>query len=155
MTRTKTFVNNLLMSKFLWRSSLEQKLHIFEIVISNTKWKDYKCPKNLCVKNFTCTDKLYVHEIAVVNFSKIYFLKNAKKRCKPNSCDINRYWIILSLNVSQKLVVSEVLKLVKLILTVLATNAVSKSSCPTLRWFKSYMRSSITQEQEHLNSCYL
>ena len=30
--------------------------------------------------------KKYVHEIAAVNFSKIYFLKNAKKTCKPNNC---------------------------------------------------------------------
>ena len=28
--------------------------------------------------------KFCVHEIAAVNLSKIYFLKNAKKTCKPN-----------------------------------------------------------------------
>ena len=39
--------------------------------------------------------------------------------------------IISSLNASQKLVVSDVLKLVKLILTAHATNAVSESSCST------------------------
>ena len=39
--------------------------------------------------------KCYVHEIAAVNLSKIYFLKNAKKTCKPNNRDwINRDWII-------------------------------------------------------------
>ena len=27
----------------------------------------------------------YVHEFATVNLSKIYFLKNAKKTCKPKS----------------------------------------------------------------------
>ena len=40
--------------------------------------------------------------------------------------------IISSLNASQKLLVSEVLKLVKLILTVPATNAVIERSCSTL-----------------------
>ena len=59
--------------------------------------------------------------------------------------------IILSLNASQKLLVSEVLKLVKLILTVPATNAVSERSCSTLHKFKTYLRSSLTQEL--LSSC--
>ena len=54
--------------------------------------------------------------------------------------------IISSLNIFQKLLVSEVLKLVKLILTVPATNAVSERSYSTLRRFKSYLRSSMTQE---------
>ena len=31
-----------------------------------------------------------LHEIAAVDLSKIYFLKNAKKTCKPNYCDLNR-----------------------------------------------------------------
>ena len=34
--------------------------------------------------------KFYVHKIAAVNLSKIYFLKNAKKTCKPNNRDLNR-----------------------------------------------------------------
>ena len=34
--------------------------------------------------------KFYVHEIATVNLSKIYFLKNAKKTYKPNNRDLNR-----------------------------------------------------------------
>ena len=76
------------MSTFLWKSSLEHKLHIFEIVILNTKWKDCKSRKNLCTKNFTYADKFYVHEIVAVNLSKIYFLKKAKKTCKPNNRDI-------------------------------------------------------------------
>ena len=33
--------------------------------------------------------KFYVHEIAAVDLSKIYFLKNAKKTCKPNNSDLN------------------------------------------------------------------
>ena len=53
--------------------------------------------------------------------------------------------IISSLNTSQKLLVSEVLKCVELILTVPATNAVSEKSCSTLHRFKTYLRSSLTQ----------
>ena len=42
--------------------------------------------------------KFYVHEIAAVDLSKIYFLENAKKTCKkktckPNNRDLNRDWI--------------------------------------------------------------
>ena len=36
--------------------------------------------------------KFYVHEIAALNLSKIYFLKNAKKTCKSNNRDLNRDW---------------------------------------------------------------
>ena len=59
--------------------------------------------------------------------------------------------IISSLNIFQKLLVYEVLKLVKLILTVPTTNAVSEKSCSTLHKFKFYLQSSITQE--FLSSC--
>ena len=38
-------------------------------------------------------EKFYVHEIAAVDLSKIYFLKNAMKTCKPNNHDFNRDWI--------------------------------------------------------------
>ena len=34
-------------------------------------------------------EKFYVHEIAAVDLSKIYFLKNVKKTCKPNNRDLN------------------------------------------------------------------
>ena len=54
--------------------------------------------------------------------------------------------IISSLNSSQKLLVSEELRLVKLILTVPASIAVSERSCSTLHRFKFYLRSSITQQ---------
>ena len=38
-------------------------------------------------------EKFYVHEkIAAVDLSKIYYLKNAKKTCKPNNRDLNRDW---------------------------------------------------------------
>ena len=33
--------------------------------------------------------EIYVHEIAAVNLSKIYLLKNAKKTFKPNNRDLN------------------------------------------------------------------
>ena len=59
--------------------------------------------------------------------------------------------VISSLNASQELLVSEVLKLVKLILIVPATNAVTERSCSTLRRFKFYLQSSITKEL--LSSC--
>ena len=32
-------------------------------------------------------EKFYAHEIAAADLSKVYFLKNAKKTCKPNNCD--------------------------------------------------------------------
>ena len=35
----------------------------------------------------------YGHEIAAVDLLKIYFMKNAKKTCKPNNRDLNRDWI--------------------------------------------------------------
>ena len=54
--------------------------------------------------------------------------------------------IISSLNASQMLLVSEVVKLLMLILTVPATNGVSQRLCSTLRRFKTYLRSSMTQE---------
>ena len=46
-------------------------------------------------QKFLC-GKFYVHEIAAENFSKIYFLKNAKKTFKPNNRDLNRDWISLT-----------------------------------------------------------
>ena len=45
------------------------------------------------MKNVTGTKMFHVHEIAAVNLSKIYFLKNAKKTCKSNNHDLNRDWI--------------------------------------------------------------
>ena len=63
-------------------------------------------------------------------------IKNAIKRC----------------NASQKLSLSQVLKLVQLMLTEPAINAVSERSCSTLYRNKiSYLQSSMTQE--HLSSC--
>ena len=35
------------------------------------------------MKNFMYTKKVYVHKIATIDLSKVYFLKNAKKTCKP------------------------------------------------------------------------
>ena len=59
--------------------------------------------------------------------------------------------IISSLNASQKLLVSEVLKRFKLISTVPATNAVIERLCWTMCRFKNYLWSSMTQEP--LSSC--
>ena len=47
-------------------------------------------PQKLGYKNFTHMKKFYVHEIAALNLSKIYFLNNAKETCKPNNRDSNR-----------------------------------------------------------------
>ena len=33
-----------------------------------------------------------MYEIAAVDLSKIYFLENAKKACKPNNRDLNHDW---------------------------------------------------------------
>ena len=52
--------------------------------------------------------------------------------------------IISSLNASRKLLASEVLELVELILLVPTTNAASERSCSTLCGVKTYLRSSIT-----------
>ena len=82
MTRTKTLVNNLLMSNFLWKSSLKHKSCIFEIVIKTAN------PAK------TCAQKI-LHTRTNFTYTKlprwIYFLKNAKKTCKPNNRD-NLYW---------------------------------------------------------------
>ena len=37
-------------------------------------------------------EKFYVHEIAALNSSKIYFLKNVKKTYEPNKPDLNHNW---------------------------------------------------------------
>ena len=34
----------------------------------------------------------YVHEIAIIDLLKIYFLKNTKTTYKPNNCDLNCNW---------------------------------------------------------------
>ena len=59
--------------------------------------------------------------------------------------------IISSLNASRKLLVSEMLKLVKLILLVPTTNTVSERSRLRLCRVKTYLRSSMTQV--HVSCC--
>ena len=44
------------------------------------------------------TKKFYVHEIAAVDLSRIYFLKNAKIKFKPNNRDLNRDWNISNMD---------------------------------------------------------
>ena len=41
----------------------------------------------------TYMEQIYIHKIATVDLSNIYFLKNAKETCKPNNRDLNRTWI--------------------------------------------------------------
>ena len=55
--------------------------------------KKLQIPQKLYEK-FYAHEKIYVHEIAAIDLLKVYFLKNAKKTCKPNNRDLNRYWII-------------------------------------------------------------
>ena len=45
--------------------------------------------KRLQIPQKLVYDKCCVREIVVVNLSKIYFLKNTKKTCKPNNRDLN------------------------------------------------------------------
>ena len=95
-------------------SNSQQKYVFFEIGILNTQWKDCKSCKNLCRKKFTITN---VHKIAAVNLSKIYFLRSAKKKYKPNTCDLKCDWIKnreeINVWIGSKLL--EKLKLTKLI----------------------------------------
>ena len=70
-------------------SFLKPKSHFKHFQNSNfkQKMKRLEIPQKLVCKKF------YVHETVAVNLSKIYFLKNAKKTCKPNNRDLNRDWI--------------------------------------------------------------
>ena len=63
--------------------------------------------------------------------------------------------VISLLNACQKLLVSEVLKLVKLILTVPTTNAVSERSYSTLCKVKPYIIYGSRTSKFLLNCCYL
>ena len=66
------------------------RICIFEIVILKTM-KRLQIPQKIVYEKFYVHGKkFYVHKIAAVNLSKIYFLKNAKKTCKPNNRDLNR-----------------------------------------------------------------
>ena len=48
-------------------------------------------PAKTCVRKLLrIRKKFYVLEIAAVNLSKIYFLKNAKETRKPNNHDFKR-----------------------------------------------------------------
>ena len=63
------------------------------------KMKRLRIPQKLVYKKFYLTrKKFYVHKIATVNLSKIYFPKNAKKTCKPNNRDLNRDWAIIGVS---------------------------------------------------------
>ena len=49
--------------------------------------------KRLQIAQKLVYEKCYVHEMAAENLSEMYFLKNSKKTCKSNNCDLNRDWI--------------------------------------------------------------
>ena len=66
-------------------------------------------------------------------------LKTLTHTVDEKEIKINDTIIILSLSASQKLLVFEILKLVKLILPAPATNAVSGRSCSKLRRFGTYL----------------
>ena len=53
--------------------------------------------KRLQITQKLVYEKFYVHEIAAVNLSKIYFLKNAKKTCKTNNHDWKNKTVALHL----------------------------------------------------------
>ena len=55
--------------------------------------KKLQIPQKLYEK-FYAHEKIYVHEIAAIDLSKVYFLKNAKNTCKPNNHNLNHDWII-------------------------------------------------------------
>ena len=55
--------------------------------------KIYEMLQKLGAKIFTYTKIFYIHEIATINLSKLYFLKNAKKTFEPNNHVLNRNWI--------------------------------------------------------------
>ena len=46
--------------------------------------------KRLLYGKIYVLEKILRTRICAVNLSKIYFLKNAKKTCKPNNRDLNR-----------------------------------------------------------------
>ena len=81
------------MRKVYWKSNLVHALFITHFRDSNFKYKmkRLQIPQN-SVREVAAVKKFYVHEIAPVDLSKIYFLKNAKKTCKPSNRDLNRDW---------------------------------------------------------------
>ena len=44
--------------------------------------------KRLQIPRKLVYEEFYEHDIAAVNLSKIYFLKNVKKTCKPDNRDL-------------------------------------------------------------------
>ena len=51
---------------------------------------NFECKmKRLQIPQKLVYEKFYVHEISAVNLSKIYFLKNPEKTCKPSNRDLN------------------------------------------------------------------
>ena len=49
--------------------------------------------KRLQIPQKPMDEKCYVHEMAAENLSKMHFLKNSRRTCKPNNRNLNRDWI--------------------------------------------------------------
>ena len=78
----------------------------------------------MCTENFTYTKKFHIHKISAINLSKIYFLKNAKKTCKPNNHDFND-WIIKT--------ISQLMGKPKLAQLVATENGIMRNKWPKIR----------------------
>ena len=52
--------------------------------------KSLKIRQKLFHKKFYVHEKILWHKITPAILSKIYFLQNAKKTCKPINCDLDR-----------------------------------------------------------------
>ena len=92
--------------------------------IVKKKWGLQIPQKNLCTENFTYTKKFHIHKISAINLSKIYFLKNAKKTCKPNNHDFND-WIIKT--------ISQLMGKPKLAQLVATENGIMRNKWPKIR----------------------
>ena len=57
------------------------------------------------------TKNFYVHEIAAVDLSKFYFLKNAKKTCESNNRDLNQIFLEQAFLIRSKIICSQLIGL--------------------------------------------
>ena len=100
----------------------------FAFISCNKSWKkneDCKSHKKICVQKILRTQKkFHIHEISAINLSKIYFLKNAKKTCKPNNHDFND-WIIKT--------ISQLMGKPKLAQLVATENGIMRKKWPKIR----------------------
>ena len=93
LTRAKTIVNCLLMSKFYWKISLEHKLRISVKVILNQNGNTAN-PAETYVRKNLCTRKNFMYTNLPPWIYKNILLENAKKKAlKSNNRYLNRVWI--------------------------------------------------------------